>query len=74
MTPMAPRSASRFTEEWLLSAISLVSEVIVQHGPQYGPWLDRLEHELGELKKNDPVARARRHLAAAGRLGCRTQE
>lgn len=54
------------TEERLLDAIALVSEVIVLHGPVYAPILDRLERELEALRSgNDAVARARRHLAAA---------
>lgn len=52
------------TEERLTDAIALVAEVIVKHGPQYGPILDRLEQELAALKRgNDPVSRARMHLA-----------
>ena len=56
-----------FTEEWLHNAIAVISEVIVLHGPQYAPWLDRLERELEELQRKrgeDPLSRARRHLAA----------
>ena len=48
-------------------AIAVISEVIVLHGPQYAPWLDRLERELEELQRKrgeDPLSRARRHLAA----------
>ena len=37
-------SDARFTEQWLIGAIALISEVIVEHGPQYAPWLDKLEH------------------------------
>ena len=61
-----PPTDGRFTEEWLLGAIGLISEVIIAHGSKYAPWLDRLEHELAELKRyDDPVSRARRHLARA---------
>lgn len=62
--PIAP--AAVFTEEWLTRAIGVVSEVIVLHGPQYAPLLDRLERELAEMKQrdDDPVSRARKHLAA----------
>jgi hypothetical protein len=60
------KAGAHFTEEWLIGAIALISEVIVEHGPQYAPWLDRLEHELAELKRyEDPVSRAQRHLARA---------
>ena len=57
-----------FTEEWLIRAIALISEVIVEHGAEYAPWLDRLEHELEQLKlkrTNDPLTRARLHLERA---------
>lgn len=57
------------TEERLLNAIALASEVIILHGIKYAPLLDRLEQELEALKRyDDPLARARRHLArrAAG--------
>lgn len=54
------------TEERLLAAIALVSEVIVLHGPVYAPILDRLERELEVLQRgNDPTTRARRHLERA---------
>lgn len=54
------------TEERLTDAIALVAEVIVRHGAQYAPILDRLEQELAALKRgNDPVSRARMHLARA---------
>lgn len=59
MTPAQP-----ITEQRLVDAIALVSEVIVLHGAQYAPILDRLEQELAALKRgNDPVSRARMHLA-----------
>ena len=52
-----------FTEEWLLGAIDVISEVIILHGAKYGPWLERLERELAEIRrKDDPVNRAREHL------------
>lgn len=60
MSAAAPQA---FTEEWLIIAIGLISEVIVEHGAKYGPWLDRLERELADIKRHDdPVSRARRHL------------
>lgn len=64
--PPIPPGHSGFTEEWLHNAIAVISEVIVLHGPQYAPWLDRLERELEELQRKrgeDPVSRAKRHLA-----------
>ncbi len=58
--------AVQFTEEWLNGAIALISEVILEHGAQYAPILDRLERELEQLKlRGDPVTRARRHLLRA---------
>lgn len=61
MTSAAPQI---FTEQWLVGAIAVISEVIVEHGAQYAPWLDRLERELAAIKsQDDPVSRARRHLA-----------
>ncbi|QDW39034.1 hypothetical protein FFI89_018895 [Bradyrhizobium sp. KBS0727] len=54
------------TEQRLLGAIVIVSEVIVKHGTKYAPLLDRLERELADLRNvDDPVSRARRHLARA---------
>jgi hypothetical protein len=64
--PMPSHPPGEFTEEWLTSAILLISEVIVMHGPKYGPILDRLERDLEDFRSrqvNDPVARAKRHLA-----------
>lgn len=56
-------SPQAFTEEWLVGAIELISEVIVEHGAKYGPWLDRLERELADIKRHDdPISRARLHL------------
>lgn len=59
-----PAQPQTFTEEWLIGAIGVISEVIVEHGTKYAPWLDRLERELAEIKRqDDPLSRARRHLA-----------
>lgn len=63
-----PGADSEITEARLLGAILLVSEVIILHGARYAPLLDRLEHELEEcrrLQREDPIARARAHLARA---------
>lgn len=58
------RPAQPITEQRLVDAIALVSEVIVLHGAQYAPILDRLEQELAALKRgSDPLSRARMHLA-----------
>ncbi len=62
----------RFTEAWLQGAIVMISEVIIEHGEQYAPILDRLERELDTLKQqDDPISRARRHLAARRPLASR---
>jgi hypothetical protein len=55
------------TEEMLLSDIALISEIILEHGVKYAPFLDRLEREFALLKerKGDVIARAQKHLAAA---------
>jgi hypothetical protein len=59
-----PATQNDFTEEWLLDAIRAVSFCIVEDGPVYAPILERLEHELELLRRqNDAVARAHRHLA-----------
>ncbi|MBN8987456.1 MAG: hypothetical protein J0H42_04370 [Rhizobiales bacterium] len=56
----------RFTEAWLQGAIVMICQVILEHGEQYAPVLDRLERELAELKRHDdPLNRARRHLERA---------
>ncbi|MCW2086690.1 UNVERIFIED_ORG: hypothetical protein M2193_008865 [Bradyrhizobium japonicum] len=51
------------TEAQLLADIALVSEIILEHGEKYAPLLDRLEQELEARRRDDPVSRARRHLA-----------
>lgn len=58
---------SQPTEQQLREAITLVSEIIVEHGVKYAPLLDRLEQEFARLKERngDVIARARKHLAAA---------
>jgi len=57
---------ARLTEAQLLADIALVSEIILEHGTKYAPLLERLEQELAALRRgNDPVSRARMHLARA---------
>ncbi len=53
------------TEAQLLADIALVSQIILEHGEKYAPYLDRLEAELEARRRNDPVSRARMHLAKA---------
>jgi hypothetical protein len=62
-------SHREMTEELLLEYIAFVSEIILLHGVKYAPLLDRLERELAGLRArgehNDPLARAKAHLARA---------
>lgn len=51
------------TEAQLLADIELISEIILEHGEKYAPFLDRLEQELEARRRNDPISRARAHLA-----------
>lgn len=53
------------TEAELLADIALISEIILEHGEKYAPYLDRLEAELEACRRNDPISRARAHLARA---------
>ena len=64
---MAANLGNGITEERLIEAIVLVSEIIIKHGAQYAPILDRLERELEKLRNqaDDPITRALAHLAAA---------
>ncbi|MHC2666541.1 hypothetical protein ACMA5K_24345 [Bradyrhizobium diazoefficiens] len=62
------------TEAQLLADIALVSEIILEHGEKYAPLLDRLEQELEARRRDDPISRARRHLASAGLTQSRTAE
>lgn len=57
------------TEAQLLADIALVSEIILEHGEKYAPLLDRLEQELETRRRNDPISRARMHLARAQAIG-----
>lgn len=51
------------SEAQILAAIAVVSEIILEHGETYAPLLDRLEQELEARRRNDPMSRARAHLA-----------
>lgn len=55
------------TEAQLLADIALVSEIILEHGEKYAPFLDRLEQELERRRRDDPISRARRYLALSQR-------
>ncbi|WP_158669921.1 hypothetical protein [Bradyrhizobium guangdongense] len=51
------------TEAQLLADIALISEIILEHGEKYAPFLDRLEQELEARRRSDPLSRAKHHLA-----------
>lgn len=54
-----PRN-NEMTVERLERALLVMAEIVVLHGPAYAPLLNRLERELEQLKRDDPVAKARR--------------
>jgi hypothetical protein len=43
-------------------ALVLAAQIVLQHGPVYAPYIDRLEMELEKARKNDPTERAKRIL------------
>ncbi len=45
-------------------ALVVIARVVLRHGPQYAPLLERLEQELEAARRNDPSERARRILEA----------
>lgn len=53
------------TEAQLIADIELISEIILEHGEKYAPFLDRLEQELEARRRNNPLSRARKHLERA---------
>ena len=52
------------TLERLERALAIVAYVVVQHGKVYAPILERLEREVEAARRDDPVLRARKLLAA----------
>ena len=42
--------------------LALAAAIVIEHGPVYVPYLDRLERELDLARKTDPTLRARRIL------------
>ncbi len=48
--------------ERLERALVLAAQIVLQHGPVYAPYIDRLEMELEKARKNDPTERAKRIL------------
>jgi len=43
-------------------ALVLAAQIVLQHGPVYAPYIDRLEMELEKARKTDPTERAKRIL------------
>ena len=48
--------------ERLERALVLAAQIVLQYGPVYAPYIDRLEMELEKARKNDPTERAKRIL------------
>ena len=48
--------------EELERALALAAYIVLRHGPIYAPYIDRLERELENARKNDPTERAKRIL------------
>lgn len=48
--------------ERIEGALLVAAYVVVRHGPQYAPIVERLERELETARREDPVARAQRIL------------
>lgn len=48
--------------EELERALALAAYIVLHHGPIYTPYIDRLERELENARKNDPAERAKRIL------------
>jgi hypothetical protein len=48
--------------ERLERALVLAAYIVVRHGPQYAPYVERLKKELAAARARDPVAEARRIL------------
>lgn len=41
---------------------------LLEYLEKYAPLLDRLEHEIEMLQRDDPISRARMHLAKMAKL------
>jgi hypothetical protein len=48
--------------ERLERTLVLAAQIVLQHGPVYAPYIDRLELELDKARKTDPTERAKRIL------------
>ena len=56
-----PNIVSGMIDE-LQRALALAAHIVLRHGPIYAPYIDRLERELENARKNDPTERAKRIL------------
>ena len=50
------------TPDRIERALVVLARIVLRHGPQYAPLLERLEKELEAARRNDPAERARRIL------------
>lgn len=50
------------TIELLEEELVEAAKRVLKYGPQYAWQVDRLEHELDKLRKNDPIKKAKRIL------------
>lgn len=51
-----------YTIEELELALAKMAYIVLKHGKQYTPIMDRIERELEAAKKSDPTVRAQRIL------------
>ena len=61
---LATANETATVTERIERALALAAAIVIEHGPVYAPYLDRLERELDLARKTDPAARARRILEA----------
>ena len=54
-----PARQSRMSVDTLRAYRVFIAWVVVEYGPGYAPLLDRVERDLEEAKRLDPVQRAR---------------
>lgn len=62
-----------YTIEELELALAKLAYIVLKHGKQYAPIMDRIERELEEARKSDPTERAKRilqnYMEPGGRKG-----
>jgi len=57
------------TIEEIEKALAVAAYLVVRYGPVYAPLVDRLERELEDAKRNEPIAKAKRILAEYAKRG-----